>query len=219
MLMLQSLVKNTINVSAGGLFSKIDDDERSKITHLTLTGTIDARDFETIRENLPSLIAVDLSYVHIVPLTEKGGRVVVIVPDLNTGEVKISVKHGSGEDYINKIDEVPTIAFCGKRELTSIILPSTVTAINSNAFMACRRLTSFTIPEKVTRIEDGAFKDCSSLKTIIVRSAIPVDLSKNADVFEGVPKNSCTLFVPVGSKGKYELAAGWKDFKNIVELE
>ncbi|MBR3390642.1 MAG: hypothetical protein IKI48_00875 [Prevotella sp.] len=36
-------------------------------------------------------------------------------------------------------------------------------------------------------------------------------------VFNNVPKNTCTLHVPIGSKVKYQAADVWKDFLNIVE--
>lgn len=218
-MLLHAQTIKTVNISAGGLSLALNATERHEITNLTVTGTIDACDFNTIRDSLPSLIAIDLSNAHIVLFTEKGGKIVVMVTDLNTGEVKVSVKHGSGENYIDKGDEVPSIAFCGKGDLSSITIPSTATAISENAFLACHGLISFTIPERVIRIESGAFKDCISLKTITVQSAIPVDLSEKTEVFKGINKNICTLFVPVGSKGKYEVAAGWKDFKKIVETK
>lgn len=218
-LFIQAQVIKTVNISAGGLSSFVNKEGKYDITHLTVIGTIDARDFETMRDSLPSLIAVDLRNAHIVSFTAKGGKIVVMAQDLNTGEVKISVRHGSGEDYINKSDEVPSVAFCGKSDLSSIVIPSTASAINDNAFWACRGLNTITIPEGVIQIESGAFRECSSLKTLIVKSKSPVELSDKTEVFKGINKNTCTLFVPVGSKGKYEVATGWKEFKKIVETK
>jgi len=31
--------------------------------------------------------------------------------------------------------------------------------------------------------------------------------------------DDATLYVPVGTKSKYEATEGWKDFKNIVEID
>ena len=38
-----------------------------------------------------------------------------------------------------------------------------------------------------------------------------------SSVFQYVPKSTCTLHVPIGSKEKYEVANVWKEFLNIVE--
>ena len=38
-----------------------------------------------------------------------------------------------------------------------------------------------------------------------------------ADVFYGVPKETCTLHVPKGTKGLYMNADQWKDFLNIID--
>ena len=39
-----------------------------------------------------------------------------------------------------------------------------------------------------------------------------------SSVFEGISKNA-TLYVPAGTKALYEVTEGWKNFKNIVEME
>lgn len=38
------------------------------------------------------------------------------------------------------------------------------------------------------------------------------------DVFSGVNKTVCTLYVPKGSKSFYKVANQWKDFQNIIEM-
>jgi len=60
-LMLNAQVSKTLNVSAGGLFSALTPTELSTVTNLIITGTIDARDFKTMRDNMPVLANIDLS--------------------------------------------------------------------------------------------------------------------------------------------------------------
>ena len=50
---------------------------------------------------------------------------------------------------------------CG--ELTSVIIPDSVTSIGGSAFAYCSGLTSITIPDSVTSIGDYAFSGCSGL--------------------------------------------------------
>jgi len=220
-LFLHAQVIKTINITAGGLSSGIDERAKYNITHLTVTGTIDARDFRIMRDSLPNLIVVDLSGSRIVAYSTKGydGTNISKIIDLNTGTETDSIVSNCGGGYKYANDEVPIFAFRANKELVSVVLPLGVTAIGGEAFMACCKLASITIPGNISIIGNRAFGECNALKTILIRSAIPVDLGEKTDIFKGVNKIVCTLFVPTGSKGKYEAAAGWKDFKKIVETK
>ncbi len=103
--------------------------------------------------------------------------------------------------------------------LSDVFIPESVTTIRESAFGNCSSLTSITIPSKVTILESGAFEFCLKLTSIYALPAQPVDLtaSINYNVFCNLDKNSCTLFVPVGSKALYASSVEWKDFVNIVE--
>ena len=79
----------------------------------------------------------------------------------------------------------------------------------------CSSLTSVTIGNSVTSIGQSAFYNCGGLTDIYCHIEEPLTILSN--VFFDVPKNTCTLHVPVGSKVKYEAANYWKDFLNIVE--
>lgn len=39
-----------------------------------------------------------------------------------------------------------------------------------------------------------------------------------SDMFSGVDKNNCTLYVPQGTKDVYQTTPQWSDFVNIVEV-
>ena len=60
-----------------------------------------------------------------------------------------------------------------------------------------------------------AFCGCSGLTSVIVMIAEPLEISNNT--FNGC--YNATLYVPAGSKTKYEATYYWENFKEIVEKE
>ena len=102
--------------------------------------------------------------------------------------------------------------------LTAIEIPNSVTNLGYGAFYNCQNLTSVTIPNSVTNIEGYAFAYCYNLTS--VTSNIPADKLCSADeVFDGVDKTNCTLYVPYGAQATYSYTDGWDEFANIVEME
>ena len=105
-----------------------------------------------------------------------------------------------------------------------VVIPENVKRIGYNAFQDCDDLKRLTIPESIEFIDNEAFLDCESLEQVTVLNPEPIAITK--DVFEICDENykpigftGATLYVPYGSKSDYQVAEGWKNFKNIVEME
>ena len=138
----------TADVTPGELAQIIGDD--TSITELVLTGSMDARDFQFISENLNNLATLDMSQVTIVPYNNS-------TPVYST--------------YVNYYaNEIPRTAFFGK-PLTSVVLPAGIEGIGYAAFAGCDQLQSVVLPASVTYIEDYAFAG-SGLTSIDLPSAI-----------------------------------------------
>ena len=123
----------TVENTAGQLAQLVSD---TQITELTVTGTMDARDFLFISEELAELTSIDLTQVTIVPFDN--GKTL----------------YGTVTAYY--ANEIPRTAFFGKK-LTSVALPTNIEIIGYAAFAGCYQLRSVTIPESVTDIDDYAF--------------------------------------------------------------
>lgn len=140
----------------------------------------------------------------------------------------------------NSLTSIGDYAFYSCSHLTTVILPNTLTTIGDNTFAHCEKLSIFTIPPSVTSIGEFAFYDCTGLTTVTINNSVtlikryafddctglttlyansptPIDLSNSPYVFYNVHNNTCTLYVPIGSKSLYAAADQWKDSVNITE--
>ena len=107
-------------------------------------------------------------------------------------------------------------AFKGCFDVTSITIPSTVMSICQGAFFETD-ISTIVLPEILTNLELQAF-DCPNLETIYSKISEPFEI-------QGPPygpfgsKEFATLYVPAGTKAKYEATEGWNMFENIEEME
>lgn len=126
----QAQTARTLNVTdAGTMVEQLTEDEANQITHLTLTGKINAIDFRHLRDEFLSLEELDLSQVTVKAYTGKNGPC-----------------HGDLTIYPAGI---PAYAFCtkqsdsvlvGKPTLRRIVLPDKTKYIGEAAFTACENL-------------------------------------------------------------------------------
>lgn len=142
-----------VNNTAGQLAQAVGDNVN--ISSLVVTGTMDARDFLFITNDLDELTTLDLSQVTIAPYNQN------------------RVLYGTVTNYAG--NAIPRTAFFGKK-LTSVVLPQGLEAIGYAAFAGCYQLRSITIPESVTLIGDYAFSG-TALTSVTLPSSI-VDMGK-----------------------------------------
>lgn len=114
-------------------------------------------------------------------------------------------------DYIEKICED---AFCGSwfKELQ---LPDGLQEIGTHAFGNSEQLQAVEFPASIQKIGELAFSDCPKLKRIVCKASIPPTL----DLLNSDWISQITLYVPQGLVDAYRSASGWKDCKEIVEIE
>ena len=103
-----------------------------------------------------------------------------------------------------------------------LALPHELETIGDYAIAGCANISKVVIPASVKSIGTEAMRGCSSLGEIrMMGKEIPTLTGGN--VFDGVSKTNCTLYVRSGMKTKYSKLAQWRDFAdngkdNIVEF-
>jgi len=120
----------------------------------------------------------------------------------------------------NSVTSIGDDAFYRCSGLTSVTIPNSVTSIGECAFYWCSGLTSVTIGNSVTSIDEEAFRKCENLTSVISLIEEPFEINYNIfnnwfddhDVF-----TTATLYVPTGTKAKYQNTYAWNQFTNIVE--
>lgn len=135
----------TINITAGTLDEAVGGNY--DFTTLTVSGTMDVRDFAALNDNATSLTAIDLSGCAIVGYDSRD------------------------EQYLGycthfEANVLPSSAFFGFVELQEVILPASVTEIGNGAFAGCEQLRAVTLGSNLTKIGDYAFSGCVALQEV-----------------------------------------------------
>ena len=129
---------------------------------------------------------------------------------ITTVDIPIRITH-KGEEYtVNKIMDS---AFQGLSNLTSVIIPNTVSFIGQSAFFGCYALEEITIPSSVKVISSNAFSQCSKLKRVISLAETPPVLYENA-----FSNYNLFLKVPDAAIDVYKATAPWSKFAEFELL-
>jgi len=160
-----------IKVTAGNLANLFSSEELRTITTLKLAGTIDARDFKTMRDLMPRLTSIDLSGTSIIAYTGTEGTSIRgntqyqanVIPESAFDLDYYSNKSLRSFIFPASIKSIDDYAFRNCRGLTSLSLSTATQSIGFWAFASCKSLTSILIPSSVTNINEQAFEGCSVL--------------------------------------------------------
>ena len=115
-------------------------------------------------------------------------------------------------------------------KVTSVRLPDSVIETNGFSFSFCENLTSIVLPSSLTGMGHRDFYGCTKLTTIYAYMNVPpryydtrypdfyypFEFGSNS-IMNGVRDNA-VLYIPKGSSSAYSKAIDWREFKNIVEF-
>lgn len=155
-------IEVTVN-TPGGLEAALGG--TTAVTELTVAGTIDASDFETIAA-LQNLGVLDLSRASIAAYD--GARLSTGLTHSAAGVLPPFSLAGSG---IATLRLPASLTAIGEGALAasmveSIALPPTLTEVGEGAFNSCTRLTAVELPASCTAVGRVAFAGCTSLTAV-----------------------------------------------------
>jgi len=190
-------VKKSVVCTPGKLSTLLTETEKSTITDLTITGTIDVRDFSTMRA-IRTLKVLDLSKVTV---SAYAGKLANAIPD----SAFFSCTSLTSINIPSSVTSIGDWAFEFCSDLISINIPASVTSIGIKVFLYCsgqiivsenNRIYSslegvlfnktkteliqcpaskpgyYAIPSSVTSIGDDAFSGCWGLTSISIPSSV-----------------------------------------------
>ena len=131
------------------------------------------------------------------------------------------------------INMINNQAFDGCTELTSVVIPDSVTQLANYAFNRCTSLTSINIPNSVTTIGSYAFKGCTSLTSIEIPNSVTtiygsafagctsltsVELPNSITTLSGI-FSGCTNLVHVTLPNNITSVSGFDGCTSLTSIE
>ena len=167
--------------------------------------------------------------------TLKGGNYVVANDNKLPSTVKTVIIRATytaaGDSTPRAVTEIASSAFYGNRNLTSVVLPETLTIINYDAFYNCKSLASITFSgdtSALVTVDSSAFFGCAALVSIQLPNSVT---TIGANAFYNC-SNLCDITIPdsVTSIGSgafnntsfYNTDSNWKDgvlylYKHLIK--
>ena len=213
----------TVN-QAGTLKKILTDYDADAILSLAVSGELDARDFNYLKNRCTSLQDVDLSGTTIVAYTGNEGTNEGYAASYAANEIPLGaffywVPADEGMPSLQRV-VIPAStvviqrnAFARAYNLTDINFPEGLKTIGYVAFALCSSLEEIYLPSTLKEIGQQAFHNCNGLKEVHVASSTPASLGYDAfgEIHEGA-----VLYVPKGALEIYQ-KSDWNNYFLIKE--
>lgn len=156
----------TVNVTPGKLADLLTGQDKTE-TSLTLTGSLDIRDFDALIENMPKLRTLDLSGVKVVAYN----TVRPITSGISAHDADELPQNALFGLHLTELKLPADLKVIGEGALAgndfeTLELPSSLTTIGDNALYGCKQLKTLKLPAAVTSVGTYAFAGCTALSEV-----------------------------------------------------
>lgn len=169
-----------VDCTPGNLENLIDD---TSITTLTITGTIDARDFKFIAKSLNNIETLDLSGAEVAAFSDPKSPVFMSITSYDSQAIPATAFMGKKLSTVilpEGLTKIGSAAFAGCHNLENITFPSSLEIIEPYAFSSCNNLSSVTIPAGLQELGEGAFSRCKGLESATINPDDSFTVGKDA---------------------------------------
>lgn len=169
--LIAALTANALVVksTSGNLSSLVE--APGTVKSLTVSGTVDARDFLFINKHMEALEVLDMGMAAITPWSDDNNPPFAITSTYDEQTIPPTAFAGTKLTSIvmpNNLRGIGYGAFAGCKDLKELNLPSSVETIGDQAFNGCTSLRSVSLPSSVYSLGTGAFAHCTALGTVTI---------------------------------------------------
>jgi hypothetical protein len=180
MSLIHSQVYKTVNlVTAGTLSDSLTVTDKGIVSHLTVSGNVNAADFGAMRQ------MTGLRYLNLSAASIAGDSIpdeaLVYMYNIDSVDLPASVvyigKSAFRENGLKKITLPPNLkvieesAFTWSHSIDSIYIPSSVEYIGNAAFSHCKELRTICLPASLKHIGEYVFIRCTALRNLTLDEA------------------------------------------------
>lgn len=178
--------EKNVAAEAGKLSEKITEEEKTTVTFLKVTGTVNHEDFRFINKNMKALTTLDLGEVTIAELKKDSTKTYpadVIFDYAFEGNKTITkitfpkalkkiganaFKSNVLEELIfpESLEEIGVYAFSFNKQLTKVTFPASCKTLGNFSFNGCEKLASVTFADGLVAVGDYAFRNCKVLADV-----------------------------------------------------
>lgn len=199
-------IVKSISVIAGELTNTLTANELSNITELTLTGSINYRDFAVMRYMMPKLSKLNLKGCSIKEFNTKyqqneipydAFRNCSTLTSIVFPATLVSIDQYAFSNctclknivFSDSMFHIGVYAFLGCTALTSVELPPYIGMIEAGAFMSCSSLTKINFPNSIEYIGAASFLNCTNLESVV--------LPRGLEYINGMTFKACSKLTTV----------------------
>ena len=114
----------------------------------------------------------------------------------------------------NDVERIPAYLCYNMTDLSSVVIPNSVTEIGASVFEGCGKMRTVEIGKGITSIGNKAFASCSAIYSMGIDAIIPPIVESST--FDNVSRTT-QIKVPCSAVAAYQASSYWNEFTNYVE--
>ena len=134
--------------------------------------------------------------------------------DFSSREILFASNPITSFTFGDDVERIPAYLCYNMADLSSIVIPNSVTEIGASVFEGCGKMRTVEIGKGITSIGNKAFASCSAIYSMGIDAIIPPIVESST--FDNVSRTT-QIKVPCSAVAAYQASSYWNEFTNYVE--